>query len=883
MSLSFYTDMMRSTIPAIVCALLLLPGAASAERLTRTVVPDHYDLSFAIDLMGERFSGEETIRVHVGETTSRIVLHALDLEIEDVTIRTSASTQKAAVSFDKAQETATLTVPQRLASGSADIHLRFSGALNSRLRGLYLSRTSRRKYAVTQFESTDARRAFPCFDEPAFKATFALTLTIDQGDTAISNGKLRSDTAGPGPTQHTLKFATSPKMSSYLVAMAVGDFQCVEGTEDRVPIRVCATPDKMNLVQSALESAKAILKFYNGYYAIKYPFGKLDLVAIPDFAAGAMENTAAIFFRETALLADARTASMATRKNIADTIAHEMAHQWFGDLVTMAWWDDLWLNEGFATWMSTQPLADWKPEWQIDVDEARANQQAINLDSLASTHPIHATAETVAEIEGAFDVITYEKGAAVLRMVERYVGPDTFRRAINRYLKAHAYGNATSEDLWTAVAAESGRPVDRIMPTFVHQPGVPLVDVSATCTDGRTRVTLSQQRFALDPAQSPERFKERWQIPVCIKSPLSGAAPTCDVLNDATTTISLGGSSCVPWVFANAGAHGYYRTAYSREMLRALAPTVLTSLTAPERLSLVEDEWALMRAGRHGVADYLTIAAGLGREPTSGVLALVASHFEFVERYLTTDETRPAFQSLVRSQFRPALDQLEATAAVNESDDRRALRAILISTLGTTAGDADIVARARTAVDRALAGGAPLDPTQATAMVTVAAAHGDATLYDALAAAADRATSPEEHNRYMNALPAFRDPLLVERALLEARSPRVRSQDTALYLARFFDNPAARDRAWAFIKESWSDLEPKIRIAFGEGRLVGAAGAFCDARSRDDVRAFFTAHPLPRAGRLLGETIERIDHCVTLSATQTPHVGEWLASFKVKR
>jgi aminopeptidase N len=871
---------MRLTLRLTLLFAALFPGVALAERLPGTVVPDHYDLSFTIDLARERFSGQETIRVRVVQATSRIVLNALDLDLQGVTIGTGASAQQAAVSIDRDKETATLTVPRPVAAGPADIHLRFAGALNSRLRGLYLSKTAKRKYAVTQFESTDARRAFPCFDEPAFKATFALALTIDRGDTAISNGMILSDVPGPTRTQHTLKFATSPKMSSYLVAMAVGDFQCAEGAEDNVPIRVCATPDKMTLVQSALESAKAILKFYDGYYAIKYPFKKLDLVAIPDFAAGAMENTAAIFFRETALLADSRTASLSTRQNIADTIAHEMAHQWFGDLVTMAWWDDLWLNEGFASWMSTHPLVAWKPEWHLDVDEASANQQAINLDSMASTHAIHASVETVAEIEGAFDVITYEKGAAVLRMVESYVGRETFRRAINRYLQAHAYGNATSEDFWSAVAAESGRPVDRIIPAFIEQPGVPLVEITSIACDSQmseTRATFRQSRFMLVPG--PERDDRLWQIPVSYvvngsKAPAS--APGSFLLSDRTHT-EVVARGCVPWVFANAGAQGYYRTAYPRDMLRALAPNVLTALTAPERLSLVEDEWALVRAARHSVADYLTIAAGFGREQTSGVLRLVTSRFGFIHQYLTTDTTRPTFQEFVRAQLRPSFDILGVEAAGSDNDDRRALRAVVVTALGTTGEDPDVVAQSRTAVDRALAGTAALDPTAATALVTVAAAHGDARLYEALTAAADRATSPEDHYRYLNALPAFRDPALIERALQETRS-RVKNQDTALYLARFFDNAAARDRAWTFIKESWSDLESKLRVAFGEGRVVGALGAFCDARTRDDIRTFFAAHPLPTASRTLGETLERIDNCMALKSKQTPLVTEWLSN-----
>jgi aminopeptidase N len=873
-----YTEFMRKTLGlALLTAVLAVPAAAE-ERLPRTVWPDHYDLDFTIDLQRERFSGREAIQVRIAEPTSRIVLHALDLELRDVVVTASGAPQKAGVSFDRDAQTATLMVARPIPGGTANIRLNFSGALNTRLRGLYLSRTAARKYAVTQFESTDARRAFPCFDEPALKATFALSLTIDRGDTAISNGRLLSDTPGPSGSQHTLKFAASPKMSSYLVAMAIGDFRCIQGLEGRIPIRVCATPAKLGLLQDALDAARAILNFYNGYYTIAYPFEKLDLVAIPDFAAGAMENTAAIFFRESVLLADPKTASAATRKNIADTIAHEMAHQWFGDLVTMAWWDDLWLNEGFATWMSGHPLAAWKPEWRIDVDEAAADHRALGLDSLSSTHPIHANVQTVADIEGAFDTITYQKGAAILRMIESYVGPDTFRRAVNRYLQAHAYGNATSEDLWTAVAAESGRAVDRIIPSFIEQPGVPLVEItSLACSADRTetRATFRQSRFTLDSKAPPGN--QLWQIPISYSVRSTGdSAPGSLVLSDRSRTEAVA-HGCAPWIFANAGAHGYYRTSYPPDVLRALAPDVLTALSAPERLSLVEDQWALARAGRQSMADFLTIATGMGGEQTSGVLSLIASHLTFIRDYLAGAAAPGQFEAYVRELLRPSFDSLGIEPAPGEGLDRRSLRATVVAALGTTAGDANVIDAARKAVDRALHGGSPLDSTTAPALVAVAASHGDAALYEDLVAAADRAQSPEEHYLYLYALTRFRDPALVERALGETRS-HVRNQDTALYLARFFDNSAARARVWEFVKASWPELEPKIKIAFGEGRLVDALNTFCDAGTRDDIRQFFAAHPLRTAARNLNETLERIDHCVALRAAQTPVVSTWLAS-----
>jgi len=863
----------------VLSTLFLLSGTtpALAQRLPTTVIPEHYDLSFTVDLAHARFEGTETIRVQVGEPTTRVVLNAVDLEFHGVTIAAGAGpTEQASVSLNEQEQTATLTVPRPLAKGPAEIRIDYTGVLNEKLRGFYLSKSKDRRYAVTQFESTDARRAFPSFDEPAFKATFAVTLVIDRGDTAISNGALVSDTRGPHGSQHTMKFATSPKMSSYLVAMAVGRFECLEGRVDAVPIRVCGTPDNKELGHIALESAQHVLRFYNGYFTIKYPFRKLDIVGVPDFSAGAMENTAAIFYRETDLFADAKTASMPLRKNIASILAHEIAHQWFGDLVTMTWWDDLWLNEGFATWMANHPLAAWKPEWNVAVDEAIENQTALNLDSLKSTRPIHDTIETPAEIEEAFDVIAYQKGAAVLRMIESYVGAETFKKGVNAYLQAHAYGNAAAPDFWTAIAETSGKPVDRIMPTFVNQPGFPLVTVSTACSGGHTEVTLAQERFFLDPAPFTTGSTERWQTPVCLKTGGRRNA-TCDVLTGSSQTIAVGDGGCEPWVFANAGAQGYYRTAYRPEALNAMAPRVEDALSAPERLSLLGDEWAMVRTGRHTVAEYLTLASGFGRERTAGVLGLVTDGIGFLHEYLTTDATRARFEAFTRSLLRPMYDEVGFAVATADTGERRALRATLIGALGTVGADPDIVATSRAALDRALGGGRPLDPSVARAIVRVASEHGDAKLYDALMAASDRATSPEERYRYLYAVTDFRDPALIDRALQHSLSPQLRSQDTAIYLGQLFGNAVARPRAWSFLKEHWKELEPKVTISLGDISLVNSLTPFCDRETRDDIKAFFAAHKLPTATRTLDQTLERIDNCIGLREKQTPTLTEWLA------
>jgi aminopeptidase N len=385
-------------------------------------------------------------------------------------------------------------------------------------------------------------------------------------------------------------------------------------------------------------------------------------------------------------------------------------------------------------------------------------------------------------------------------------------------------------------------------------------------------VTLKQQRFFVDAAQTEPG---RWQIPVCVKA-AGQASPTCDVVTDVTHSIKLPGS-CAPWVFANAGAHGYYRTAYPSALLRAIAPHVETDLAAPERLSLLDDEWAMVRSGRHNIADYLTLAVGYGNERTSGVLDEVAQRLGFVERYLTTAATQSRFEVFARTLFRPLYDEIGFTSTASDTDDRRSLRGSLIRVLGALGRDPDIAGKSRASLDAALSGGAALDPTLADGIVKVAAMHGDAALHDALSAAAERAASPEEHYRYLFSLANFQDPALIDRGLNRALASTLRSQDTATYVAQFFGNPAARPRAWTFLTSHWPALEPKLTIFGGDTTIVRSLGGFCDASSRDAIKAFFAAHPLPAAARTLDQTLEQINNCIALREKQTAGVATWLA------
>src|SRR5579864_738048 len=501
---------------AVILVLLFCAAWAGAQRVPEDVVPEHYQVLLNPNVAKASYTGSEMIDVRVLKPANSITLNAYDITFKSATISAGGETQPAKVSLDDKNQMATLNVEKLIPAGAAKIELTFTGILNDDLRGFYLTKGKTRNYGTTQMEPTDARRAFPCFDEPGLKATFDISVVADKGDMAISNGKMISDVPGPGENKHTIRFATTPKMSTYLVALIVGDFACVEGASEGIPIRVCSTPDKKQLLGSALDSAKFIIKYYNQYYSIKYPYGKLDAIAVPDFSAGAMENLAAITYRETFLFLDPKTASQQDYKFIADVLAHEMAHQWFGDLVTMQWWNDVWLNEGFATWMSPKPVNAWHPEWHNHMDEVGGpygQTVAMGADALKTIQPIRQKVDTAAEIAEQFSPsIAYAKTAAILRMVENYVGPQTFRAGVNDYLKQHAYGNATAEDFWNTQTRVSHKPVDRIMASFVEKPGVPLVTVSSECKGNKTEVKVEQQRFFNDRLIMNEGSDQLWDI-----------------------------------------------------------------------------------------------------------------------------------------------------------------------------------------------------------------------------------------------------------------------------------------------------------------------------------------------------------------------------------
>lgn len=867
--------MKRQLFPSV--CVLLLASFAMAQRLPETSVPENYKLTFTPDFNKNNFAGEEVIKIRVLKPTSQIVLNSADIEIGEATLTGGGVTQTPTVSFDKEKEMVTFAVGKELKPGSVTLKLKYVGILNDQLRGFYLGKDAEgHKYAVTQLEATDARRAFPCFDEPAFKATFDITVIADKGMTAIANTKAISDEPGPGE-KHTVRFATSQKMSSYLAAIAVGNFDYIEGEAEGIPIRVYSMPGKKELGRFALESTKYFLAYFNRYFGIKYPYGKLDFIALPDFSAGAMENIGFITSREVDLQVDDKNASLSQKKTVAIVISHEIAHQWFGDLVTMSWWDDVWLNEGFATWMEGKPVDAWKPEWHAGLDEISRGDilttlGALNVDSLASTRAIHQAVETPGQIQELFDGIAYGKTGAVLRMIEAYLGPESFRAGVNEYLKNHAYGNATAEDFWVTLARVSKKPVDQIMATFVKQPGVPLVNLKAQCTGNSTTVSMKQQRYFSDQAKLNAGNDQLWQVPVCLKTG-PGRSSQCELLTKREQSFTIPG--CSAWVLGNSGGTGYYRTAYEPEAVRALAHDAETALTPEERMLLLIDTWALVRVGRQPVGDYLTLAEGVQNEPSTAVLAMVLAQINTINRFIVAEGDRPAYELWVRNTLNPVAKRIGWEPKPGESEEQKNLRPLLLTALGGNGRDADAIAEAHKLAEQALQDPGSVPTDMATAAFGLAASNGGPEFYDKIMAGIKNAKTPEQYYIYFFTLPSFNSPQLAQRTLDFAISADVRSQDSLGLISGVLGNPDGQKLAWDFVRSHWDDVL-KSGGPFASAQVQGSVGIFCDAAMKDQVKEFFSAHPSTAAERTLRQSMERITNCITLKTQQSGQLASWL-------
>jgi aminopeptidase N/puromycin-sensitive aminopeptidase len=852
-------------VGSFVVSSLLFATGAGAQRLPETVKPEHYELTLAPDLKTATFTGKETIDVLMLEPVDAITLNSAEIKFESVTTTLGGKLLTAKVNEDTDKQQVTLNFGEKLPAGKLKLEFKYTGILNNELRGFYLSKTAKRSYAVTQFESTDARRAFPSFDEPALKATFDVTLIVDKGDTAISNTNVISDKPMAGD-KHAITFATTPKMSTYLVAFLVGDFKCLSGSSDGVPIRACATPDQVQYGAFALSAAEYVLHYYDTYFGIKYPMPKLDMIAIPDFEAGAMENFGAITYRESDMLLDSKHASVGAERNVGLVVAHEMAHQWFGDMVTLKWWDNTWLNEGFATWMENKPIEAWKPEWKMEQEVADDDQGTLNLDAQKITRTIRAKADTPDEINEMFDGISYGKAGAMLLMVENYEGKDTFRQGVHKYLSEHLYGNATAEDFWNTQAAVSHKPIDKIMDSLVSQPGEPLITIDDAEVGA---VKVSQKRFFLNPKDS-SNGAEVWTIPVCFKA-IGGEH--CELFSGANQSLA---APKAPLLFANAEGKGYYRTSYPEAVYRELVAHVESDLSPEERISLLGDQWALTRSGKANVESYLTLVAAVSGDSSATVLSGPVGSLSTIDRQIaSTPEERSQFSAWVRAKFLPAYKSV-GTPEVSDSPSKRELRAELLGIVAGLGHDPEAIAEAKAITARNLADPARVDQTLANAALNIAARNGDLALFEQLQKVSETAVNAQDRSDALRALALFRDPAIVKRALDYAVSGKVKNQDAVYFLAVELLSRDTQDQAWQYVQDNWDKVTAQF-TTFGGAYLISGTGGFCSAEKEEQVSSFFAAHKVAASERTLERTKNQIQDCIDLRAAQEPGLKAWLA------
>lgn len=859
-------------------------GATSGQRkpghrLAPDVAPSHYDLRLEVDPeLGDDYRGEVSITIELGAARRAIELHAAELRITRAQVRTDAGDFAARVTQHPKHETISLALPRPIGPGHATLVLGFAGKLRTNLRGLYRAASQGHRYAFSQLEAADARRFFPCFDEPAMKARFRISVATRNAETVLSNAPIEREEKLPGGRK-LVHFEETPPLSTYLVALAVGRLEHSVATRcGKTEIRVWHVPGKNHLTGFALEAARECLARLEKWFGIPYPYAKLDLVAVPDFEAGAMENAGAVFFRENLLLLDAEAATLAEKKRAAEVICHELAHMWYGDLVTMAWWDDLWLNESFATWMAFQIVDDWRPEWKMWLDFHHHRAAALRLDALRHTHPIHCEVRTPNDATENFDLITYEKGASVVRMLERYLGPKTFQKGVRTYVARHRESNATAADLWRALAEAAGEPVDPIVRGWIEQEGFPVLTMRRAQRAGRTELTLRQERFTGD--SRPRRgaaAATRWTIPWVgrIADGRGRVRVVRQVFSTATARVDLGVGN-TRFVYGNADEGGFFRVLHDPASLAAIAES-LPLLGAVERMGLVDHQWALVRSGRAPIDSFLDLADAFGDEPEADVLQTLRAPLAFLEDRLATaagTETPERVRDWIASRFGPGFLDLGWDAGLEEADDVRLRRAALIGLLGEVAEWPPVLAAAAERFESYLGARAAIEPNLADPVVLLAARSGDAARFDAMEAAFERAATPQERRRFLFALAEFRTPKLIDRALGLCLTDRVPTQDMAFVLVRLLANRVARERAWAFVQKRWKRLVKRMPPMLAS-RLVEATPAL-GPRRRREVAAFFRAHPIPTGGRALDQALERFDLDAAFCRSAAKGLSRWL-------
>jgi puromycin-sensitive aminopeptidase len=812
-------------------------------RIARNIVPSAYRVFLTPNLETFTFSGRVEIDVDIVESVSELMLHAAELELGAATISADGTSYRSQEHrLDDAYETATFIFERELPPGPAVVEIAFDGILNDQLRGFYRSNFTDDNgvdhvIATTQFENTDARRAFPCWDEPAYKATYQINLTIPSHLAAYSNSPVASDT-DLGNGQRTVSYLPTMKMSTYLVAFVIGPFEETETVDvDGTPLRIVYPIGKGHLTDFALEAGAFSLRFFSQYFNIPYPGDKLDMIAIPDFAAGAMENLGCITYRETALLVDQSQASLAEMERVAEVVAHEIAHMWFGDLVTMEWWEGIWLNEAFATFMQILCTNAFRPQWKMWVSFGVDRDAALQIDGLHATRPIEYEVFSPADTRGMFDLLTYEKGGSVLRMLEQYLGEDTFRDGIRHYLTKHSYANTHTSDLWDALEEISKQPVRNVMDTWILQGGHPLV----TLKNGE----ISQQPFSYGASKGTSAIGSSWMVPVLTRS-LKGGDTSKHLLLDTALKVT----DAEP-VVLNAGGSGVFRSRYGAKELAAIAPHI-AELEELERATLLFDSWSSLLAGHITWNDFLATAKGLGTQDEPTPWGCVAGALDYVDRALEPGQ-RASFVASVRELVAPQFERLGWDAKDGESELTPQLRGILIGILGTIVEDEAIIAES---IKRFEANN--LEGDLGRPIIRVVAHQDRPGDYETFLERFRNAPTPQEATRYQWwGLCEFGE----ERVALDAAEKcfsEFRSQDSAIVLGLLSRNAKTGPAVWKYVTSRWDEAMEKFPENSHSRLTLGLPTFITDATFVDTVENFHVEHSLKGEQRTVVQAIERM-------------------------
>lgn len=839
--------------------LLCITIQSMAENylLSDYVKPSKYVLSLKPDLEKFTFYGEEVIHISLEQKTDEIILHAVDLEI--VTVEISSKEHKklaGTVTYDQKSETATLIFPEEIPAGQKELFLTFTGELNDKMRGFYRSKyeiNGKEHYmATTQFEATDARKAFPCIDEPSKKAIFELTLIIPNDTKAISNTVIIAEEIVE-ENYKKISFAPSPKMSSYLLAFIVGKFEHIEQkTKEGILVRVFTTPGKKQQAQFALETAAKTISFYNEYFAIDYPLPTLDLIAIPDFAAGAMENWGAVTFRETTLLIDEKNSSTANKQWVALVIAHELAHMWFGDLVTMEWWTHLWLNEGFACFIEYVAVNALFPEWDIWTQfAATEHNPALRLDGLKNTHPIEVPVKHPSEISEIFDEVSYAKGASVIQMLSTFLGPKDFRDGLRFYLKKHAYANAKTEDLWEAFAHVSKIPIRAFMENWTQKPGYPVVSLE----EKNKKLVFSQKRFFSSSISAKETQDDTvWSIPITI-STAKNPKPVQILLESQEDAVSLAKDS---WIKVNTDESSFFRTKYPREYLEALKkPIQEKQLSSVDRLGIIRDAFDLAEAGIGDIVDALSLVAAYKNETDYSVWIEIATHMHRLSSLLYGQKAHDAYTQFAKEVFVPIAEKMGWDKKPNESHTDSLLRGIVLYAAGKY-GDKKTIKKAQELFADFITKKTAIDPDLRSVVYALVAENGGEKEFKLLTDLYVKEELHQEKDRIMRGLTAFKNPEIIHKTLAWSISENVRAQDAPRVLFSCFVNEYGRDATWEFLLKHWDYYQGKFAGMHGFSRVLGGAATFTSMEKAEQIETFFAKNPVAALNRTVKQVVEQI-------------------------